>query len=417
MPHQTRSNPWVFSPKARYSLVNSTARVNIWEGSVRSGKTINANIRFLEEITGPASGEDVIIARTVATAYRNLIRPIITMVGSKTAQFKRGTNVLHIGDREIFVFGANDETSAEKIRGLTVARALGDELTLWPESMAKELLNRMSAPNAKAFFTTNPGPPAHWFKRDFIDRAAELGYKSFHFTLDDNPALDPKYVAALKAEHPPGSLWHKRFIQGLWVNAEGAVFDFFNENLHTLPASHLPKTRPDELWVTADYGTSNPTAAILIGKWRKPNISVALGMYFYDGRSRGVRTDGQHADAIEKWLGTRREHVRGFVLDPSAASFKAELRSRGWFVRDAKNDVLDGIRMHAEALDGGVLKILQHPSLQPIINEYSAYAWDPKAQARGEDKPIKADDHTMDAIRYYIATIQRRVNVGARRNR
>jgi hypothetical protein len=45
------------------------------------------------------------------------------------------------------------------------------------------------------------------------------------------------------------------------------------------------------------------------------------------------------------------------------------------------------------------LKIIG-PKCQDLVEELMGYSWDPKAQMKGEDKPIKKADHGPDALRY-----------------
>lgn len=401
---------WVFSEKAIHSLAHSTARLNIWHGAVRSGKTIASIIRWIEYIrTAPTSGYLVMIGKTERTLRRNILGEIEKIVGQKNFHYNAGDAVATIYGRQIYCYGANDERAEGKIRGLTVSGAYGDELSLWPKSFFNQLLARMSVRGAKFFGTTNPDGPYHYLRVDYLDRVGELDLAEFFFTLEDNPALDPAYVTALKDEYKPGTLWYRRFIDGAWVAAEGAVYDFFNEAEHTLPV--LPESyRPDEYVIAVDYGTSNATSAGLYGVWHQPifgNVkALRLDGYYYDGRSTGrQKTDSQYAKEIEEKFGQFKDSAR-LIIDPSAASFKAEMRRHGWRrITDARNNVVDGIRTQAKMLHNGEYKLLQTPGNKQAIRDYGAYLWDSKAQARGEDKPLKRDDHTKDEERYFLETM------------
>lgn len=395
---------WVFSPKAADSIRDSNARLNLWHGSVRSGKTINSIIRWLTFIRTAPDGHLVMVGKTERTLKRNVLDEIERIVGSRAYRYVGGAGEVWIFGRRILLLGANDIRAEGKARGLTAAGVYGDEITLWPESLFKQLLARMSVRGAQLFGTTNPDGPYHWLKTGYIDRAG-LDMRVWHFELDDNPALDPAYVAALKAEYGEGSLWYKRFILGLWVAAEGAVFDFFNETEHTIPAP--PQHQPDGLFLSIDYGTSNATSAGLYAAWRTQPLKAArLRSYYYDGRATGrQKTDSEYADDLAEAFADVKPSLRGVILDPSAASFKAELRKRGWKVTDANNDVIDGIRTHARMLKTGQYKIVRHPTNMQAIRDYGAYLWDTKAQARGEDKPLKQHDHTMDETRYFLHTV------------
>jgi len=92
------------------------------------------------------------------------------------------------------------------------------------------------------------------------------------------------------------------------------------------------------------------------------------------------------------------KRVRYITVDPSATSFIAELRSRGYSVREAVNDVIPGIQQVSRLLSSETLFI--DPSCTNTIQEFGAYVWDENAQKRGEDKPKKVNDHAMDSLRY-----------------
>lgn len=83
--------------------------------------------------------------------------------------------------------------------------------------------------------------------------------------------------------------------------------------------------------------------------------------------------------------------IESIIVDPAAASFIAELKKRGFKVKKAKNDVLDGIRFVGNLLNLGVLLFLK--DCKETIKEFGSYIWDEKAIERGEDKPVKQFDH------------------------
>lgn len=394
---------WVFSPKAKASLADSNARLNFWHGSVRSGKTISSIIRWLTYIKTAPEGHLVMVGKTERTLKRNVLDEIERIVGSRSYRYVGGAGEVWIFGRRVLLLGANDARAEGKARGLTAAGIYGDEITLWPEGLFKQLLARMSVRGAMLFGTTNPDGPYHWLKVGYLDRR-ELDMRVWHFDLDDNPALDPAYVASLKLEYGEGSLWYRRFIEGQWVAAEGAVFDFFDEREHVIP--ELPKP-PEELFLSVDYGTSNATSASLNAAWRTGPLKAArLRAYYHSGAETGrQKTDAEYADDLDTTFGDVKARVQRVILDPSAASFKVELRRRGWRVLDADNSVLDGLRTHARMLKSGEYRIVDHPSNKQVIRDYGAYLWDAKAQARGEDKPLKVHDHALDESRYFLHTV------------
>jgi PBSX family phage terminase large subunit len=333
-----------FSRKGLQSIRESNARINIWEGSVRSSKTICSLVRWLLYLRDGPPGDLLMVGKTERTLKRNILDPLEHIVGSKNFRYKIGAGEGQLFGRRVYIAGANDERAAGKIQGLTLAGAYGDELSLWPESFFTMLLSRLSVPGAKLFGTTNPDSPYHWLKVNYLDRAGELNLKSWHFTLEDNLNLDPAYVEALKKEYT--GLWYKRFILGLWVLAEGAIYDMWDDAKHVRPAPQDLK----RFIVAVDYGTSNPCTFGLYG-WHdssKPVVYLTRE-YWYDARATGrQKTDAEYADDFKEWLGEIRPEA--IYVDPSAASFIAELRKRGFRVKDADNDVIDGIRFVASML-------------------------------------------------------------------
>lgn len=114
------------------------------------------------------------------------------------------------------------------------------------------------------------------------------------------------------------------------------------------------------------------------------------------------KTDQEYADDLEAFVGKSGCTV---LVDPSAASFIAELKSRGIFVIGANNDVLDGIRKTSTLMRRRQIQI--HRRCEGLQNELGAYRWDEKASQRGEEKPVKEQDHGPDALRYYINSLPR----------
>lgn len=385
------------SDKQLDSYQNSTARINIFEGPVRAGKSFIALLRWLEFCRSGPPGALIICGRTDKTIKRNIINPLQAMVGS-AVQYSIGKGEVQLYNRLMYVVGANDERAAAKIQGSEFAGALIDELSLMPESFVKMLLSRLSIKGAKLFGSTNPDSPYHWLKTDFIDRKEELDCKVFSYSIDDNPSLDEEYKKQLKREYQ--GLWYKRYIEGLWVVAEGAVYDFFDEKQHVIDFPPGPATK---YYVGVDYGTQNPCVFVLIGynPSMYPNIWCEKE-YYYDARkTMRQKSDYEYAQDFIKFLdGITPDTI---FIDPSAASFKVELRRSGLSnIRDAVNDVLPGIRFQGQLLSNGTYKICSQCT--ETIKEYSNYVWDEKASRSGDEKPVKKFDHCQDAQRYCLFT-------------
>ncbi len=388
------------SRKQIASIVESQHRINAWEGSVRSGKTVASLLRWLGYVaTAPTGGELVMVGRTRDSINRNVFAVLTNpeLFGSLASQvqYTNGAATAVILGRIVHVIGANDAQAEPKVRGMTCSGAYCDEATTLPEAFFDQLVARCSVPGAQIFCTTNPDNPAHWFRKKYLLRPAETRLRSWHFTLDDNPYLDPQYVAALKATYT--GLFYQRNILGRWVQSEGAVYDMWDPDRHTVDL--LPQmTR--WLSVGIDYGTVNPFAGLLVGQGIDGRLYVT-SEYRYDSRATHRQlTDAQYSKAVQGWLKDRADPEWIFV-DPSAASFMTQLWADGVpGVARANNQVLDGIRSVSMALAAGLVSV--HRSCAGLLDELPGYAWDDKAAAAGTDKPIKANDHSVDALRYAL---------------
>lgn len=420
------------SAKQLLSIRESTARINVWEGSVRSGKTIASLLRFLIYVaTNKTRGELIVVSRTRDSAARNVFAPLMdpTLFGeiSQYVSYTSGSAYAMILGRRVWVLGSSDVRSENVLRGLTCAGAYVDEITLLKEDFFTQLLNRLWE-GAQLFGTTNPDSPAHWFKTSFLDRippaiAADSAqalpdWHSWKFLLDDNPQLSEARKDAIRRENT--GLFYRRNVLGEWVAAEGAIFDGWDPDVHVIPWASLPEMR-ELIAVGIDYGTTNPTAALLLGlsaerdNFGKPTPRLFfVDEYRYDSKVEQAKlTDSELSRRLVDWLAE--EHLpattpvplrpRFTILDPAAASFGVELRKgHGITTTNADNDVLYGIRTMASLL--AAKKLLVTDRCPGFIQEAPGYSWDPKATLTGVDKPLKVADHSLDAGRYAITTTE-----------
>ncbi len=380
------------SPKQIQSFKEADKRLNIWIGAVRSGKTYSSILKFVDLLKNGPTGSCMIIGVNRDTIQRNVLLELykflgFTVPGTKTTETK-------LYGRNVYFVGAHDEGSVRRIQGSTLAFAYVDEVTCIPQPFFTMLLSRLSVKGAQLLCTGNPEGPSHWFKKNYIDRISELDLATWHFVLDDNPSLDPAYVANLKKEYT--GAWYQRMILGLWVANSGLIYDRFDD----LNIYEQTKSNPNYYIMGVDYGTSDATAAVIIAvtPYIWPQLCV-VDEYYYDSKKTGVqKTDDELAQDLKDFIGYR--SMRAVYVDPAAASLKLELRRMDLPVQNANNDVLKGIKVTSKFIAGKNLCI--HKSCSVLIEELQSYLWDPKATDRGEDKPLHAHSHFPDALRYSI---------------
>jgi len=264
------------------------------------------------------------------------------------------------------------------------------------------LLTRLSVTGARFYGTTNPDSPGHWLKREYLDRADELEIAEWQFTLDDNTALDPAYVTALKREFT--GLWYRRYVLGEWTQAEGAVYDQMADSIEQADeAPEMQKAKEYGLrYFAIDYGTTNPFVCLdcrlykdelyVVDEWRHDSAAAGYQM-----------TNRDYAQALYEFA-EHPDYVQTCIVDPSATSFKLEMRQAGFSVRDGDNAVIEGIRQTACLMGQGRLHIAKG-KCRATMEELRGYRWDSRAAANGTERPVKDKDHGPDALRYAVATL------------
>lgn len=389
------------SPKQVQAIVESQQhRVSILSGAVRSGKTIASLVSFLITIAGaPPSGLLIICAKTLQVAERNLIEPLQdpALFGSISGQVHhtRGSNTVTILGRTVHIIGAADARAESKLRGLTAYAMLLEESVLLPEEFVAQALARCSAPGARLIMSTNPAGPRNWLRQKYILRANELNLGHWHFTLDDNPFLDQAYVESLKRELV--GVFYQRMVLGLWVAAEGAIYQSFDENRHVIHGECPPIIALPALGI--DVGSTNPFHAVMLGVTQDRRLIISRE-WRHDSRSAGrIMTNAEYSTAMRKWIPPDRP--QWVIVDPSAADFRQTLFRDGVTnVMAGDNAVLDGIQLVSSLFATNSLVI--HESCKDLLDEIPGYVWSEKASERGHDEPVKQEDHGLDAMRYSI---------------
>lgn len=384
----------LLSPKQIEFARYGNHRWNFKGGATRSGKTYLDFKWIIPMRIRERAGKDglsVILGVTKSTIERNVLEPMRNLYGDKLVGAISSDNTAWIFGEKCYCLGAEKVSQVSKIRGASIKYCYGDEVADWSEEVFALLKSRLDKEYSCFDGTYNPQYPNHWLKR-FLDSDADIF--SQEYTIDDNPFLPPAFVENLKKEYA-GTVFYDRYILGKWTLAEGLIYDFSEANI----TDEVPEA--GEYYISCDYGTLNPFSA---GLWCvNHGRAVRVDEYYYSGRDKQYQlTDEEYYAEVEKLAGDK--NIRHIIVDPSAASFIACIKKHGRFsVRKAKNDVMYGIRLTSAMLRAGAIKI--GSDCGDAIREFGLYRWDEDST---DDKPIKENDHAMDDIRYFCATVLRR---------
>ncbi len=370
----------------------------ICDGAIRAGKTYAMCCGFFLWSMGSFHRQVfALCGKTVGSLRRNIVLNLPRWLGRDFQITEhRGENKLtvRLGRREnvYYLFGGQDESSYMLIQGITLAGVLLDEVALMPRSFVEQACARCSVEGSKMWFNCNPGSPEHWFYKAWVLGAESKNVLRLHFTMQDNPGLSEK--VRQRYEKLYSGVFYKRYILGQWCQAEGLVYDFQESR-------HISEVAPEvgRYYISVDYGTQNPFSA---GLWCVAGgVGYRLREFYHNGREKGCLTDEEYYAQLEALAGEA--SVEAVVIDPSASSLITLIRRKGRFrVRKAKNKVLPGIRLVTSLLN--LEKLQFSPLCRDAIREFGLYRW-------GEtgDEPVKENDHAMDDVRYFCATVMKRI--------
>jgi PBSX family phage terminase large subunit len=379
-------------------------RINLLHGAVRSVKTVLSLVRFIAYVLHEApEGRILFLGVTLKTLRDNICRPlddlILSMTGDRSNfSYAADLSSGQLFNNECFFVGGNTVEAIGRLKGKTASKGgYFDEPDEYADGVFDFAMSRVDGEDSRIYATCNANSPYHPLKLNVIDRAAELGYYVKHFTIDDNIYLPESIKVELKRFYR--GLFYKRYIDGLWVAAEGVIYDMFDPRLHVGDFKNEPFKN---YIVSIDYGTANPCTFGLYGYDTIDRVCL-VKTYWYDSTvAQRQKTDSEYGVDFQAFIEPHKNSIKGIYCDPSATSFIAELRKRGISVTKANNDVKEGIVFVSEMLSKNAYLIDRDCTHDQI--EISGYSWDKRAQERGKDEPLKENDHSCDRTRYALYT-------------
>lgn len=386
-------------------MAEDLARINILHGSIRSGKTVVSLFKFaLEVATYPADARFLMVGVTLDTLKRNCLDILDEILPSGSFVYSLGNKTGYLYGHLVYLEGANDSQSMKKIRGMTLTGAYLDEASLHNQDFVRTVNGRLSEPKAFMIATTNPEEPTHWFKRDYID-AVGIDKKVWHFVLEDNIFLDPDYIKNVKAEYlQMGNAYYQRYILGLWVRAEGAVYNKFCEKPSDYIVQEIDKKKIDYIQIGIDFGGNGSQTAF-----------VATGFTANDGivvlESERVPSDNLDPDTLGKrfeefyWMVANTYNkcsIRYVFADSAEQVLIRGLKNLALPVtirNSIKNEINERIRC-----ENGLFskrKILIQERCKSVIEALQSAVW--KEKTTGADERLddgSTDIDSLDALEY-----------------
>ena len=361
------------------------------------------------------------VCMTYPGAFVLAVRKTRESMTSSTALFLRDQIIRdqarHVRTDSQFVYpngsilkytGLATEKERERIRSIGrtggVDHILVDEANQLTEADYDELLARLrgrAVPWLQIVLATNPDSPSHWINRRLIEgRQASV----FYSKAADNRFNPDGYERRLDALSGVRRL---RLALGQWVSAEGMVHSNWDRAVNVVDRFQIPDDWPRI--GSIDFGFENPTVA----QWWA--LDGDRRMYLY---RELYQTRLQTPDLVDQLQALSGDEDVRWVADPSAKGERAMLASAGVRTGAADNRVERGLRAVNNRLrraeDGRPRMVLFADALVAVdsrlrtahkptctADEFPAYTWARKTGTDEiTDKPVKVNDHGMDAARY-----------------
>lgn len=390
--------------------LKNTHKHQIYYGGSSSGKSYFLAQRTI--IDNLDKGYNYLIVRNVAQTLRrscfNEIKKAIDTLGVRDLYQINGTDMVitcKLNGKQILFAGLDD---VEKLKSITPAKGVIEriwieEATEVERAAYKQLGKRLRgmSDNPKSIILSfNPILQSHWIYKEFFqnwddskNQYQDEKLSILKSTYKDNHFLTPGDISELEDETDP--YFHNVYTLGNWGLLGNIIFtNWRTEDLSKKISSF------DNVYNGLDFGVVNPNALIRchVDEERKK-------IYVFDEMYRRGQSNESLAEAVKEKIG--REYVNCDCADPGSIN---ELLSRGARAIPAKkppNGVVFGIKWLQK------FEIIIDTKCQNFKNEIQAYHWEEDKNGNAIERPVKKDDHLMDALRYATEPLQLRAKAKA----
>lgn len=402
----------------RPGLVSSENDFVIADGSIRSGKTIACIIGFLTWSQEMFEGESFILAgKTMGALKKNVVRPMLQILeawGWPYTYIRSGTDArIEIGSNVYYLYGANTEAAQDALQGLTAAGAYLDEAALFPRSFIDQVIGRCSVDGWKVWMNCNPEGPHAYIKEEFIDKATEKRVYRLHFVMDDNLTLSVDRKEAYRRAWSPGSVFYKRFILGLWVAADGLIYQQFADNVkqYLVDPKWLEENEIIYATIGVDFGgTKSAHSFTLTGFTRGYKQVVVLDEYYCKKRINPKQLQDDFIDFVRR--AQSKYKVYEAYCDSAEQTLIAGLEMAcsqahvGIDIKNAiKGSINDRIAFYNSLIAQNRWKIMSH--CKHIIEAFENACYDDKKKnmdVRLDDGLMNVD--SLDSTEYSTESVQ-----------
>lgn len=390
----------------------------IADGAIRSGKTVSMGFSFVDWAMSTFNGCNfAICGKTIASLRRNVLKTLMRQLRSRGYKVKerRADNMMVVSKDDIsndfYLFGGKDEGSQDLIQGITLAGVFLDEVALMPESFVNQATARCSVDGSKFWFNCNPEGPYHWFYRQWILKCRKRKLVYLHFTMEDNLTLTGEIKKRYALQYV--GVFFQRFIKGLWVTAEGAIYTPWNDDQKRFIKQVERKDLARALIGWDFGGNGSASAGVCIGVLKGYKGVAILREYYHKGI---ITPEKQEAAFVEFARSCKEDYGAVEVRCDSAeqtliAGFKAAALKAGLLVdiRNAiKGEIINRIRFTLRCMGRGAFFV--DPGCKHVQEALSDAVYD----SRHVTEDVRLDNGTtnidsLDAMEYAFEPVMKAI--------
>ena len=384
----------IFKPtaiqKKALALLKGGAKHILLFGGSRSGKTTVLVMAIIYRALCFAGSRHLICRYRAKDARSSVLRETLipwldnTVGKSGYIYLAHESMITLYNGSEIWIGGLGDREQADKILGHEYCTIYFNEISQLSYAAVttaySRLAMRVEGCRNLFFYDCNPGSPLHWAYKIFVLKKTFLSgeplekpelYQSMLLNPEDNrDNLPEDYIADILDVLPEKQ--KARFRDGLWVKAEGVIYDRFDESM-ILKADDLPERFDrfaagqdfglnitfvkigwvgDVIYVLADYGAFNMTT-------KSFNAELEARGWFNcsDGMGLPVYCDPAGGERIQEITGGMKANNS---VESGIDYINAKIERRQFFVSEKCTGVLSEIWDYCRDEGGEIVKVNDH---------------------------------------------------------
>lgn len=319
--------------------------------------------------------------------------------------------------------GMKNEEQREQVRSIGQKGELDivwmEEANRFTEDDFNEIMARMrgkAAPWDQIILSTNPDVPTHWiYKRLILGGEASVYYSG----AKDNRHNPPEYLERLNRMTGILAL---RLRDGKWVQAEGAVYEGYDPDLHLKEPFEIPPSW--RRFRVVDFGYTNPFVCqwwVMDGDGRMYRYrEIYMTQRLVEDHAKVIKAMGDYTLLVKNNRPLSENDLIETTVCDHDAEDRATLERYGIPTTQAKKDVSPGIQAVTARLRkagdgkprlflirGALVEIDRRLDIEnlPVCTEeeFPAYIWPKGSDGKpNKEAPVKENDHGMDALRYGV---------------